>query len=47
VDGRTNDEIAAALSVCLITVKKHISNMLKKTGVKNRSQLIRRLLDLQ
>ncbi|GAA0499098.1 hypothetical protein GCM10008986_27790 [Salinibacillus aidingensis] len=45
VEGLTNGEIANRLSVSQITVKKHVSQLLKKMEVKNRAQLIRRLLD--
>ncbi|MRG84752.1 LuxR family transcriptional regulator [Salinibacillus xinjiangensis] len=45
MEGYTNDEIASTLSVSQITVKKHVSNLLKKMEVKNRALLIRRLLD--
>lgn len=45
MEGCTNDEIASKLSVSQITVKKHVSNLFKKAEVKNRAQLVRRLLD--
>lgn len=45
VEGLTNSEIANRLSVSQITVKKHVSQLLKKMEVKNRAHLIRRLLD--
>ncbi len=37
--GATNREIAAALHIEETTVKKHVSNMLKKTGLRNRVAL--------
>ena len=37
--GATNLEIARALSIEETTVKKHITNMLKKTGYRNRVEL--------
>ena len=37
--GATNLEIAQALSIEETTVKKHITNMLKKTGYRNRVEL--------
>ena len=36
---RTNEEIADALSISVFTVKRHIQNMLEKTGYKNRVDL--------
>ncbi len=45
MDGKTNPEIAATLFVSEITVKKHISSMLKKAGVKNRAQLVKKMMD--
>ncbi len=38
--GFTDKEIARALFVSLGTVKFHLTNIFKKTGVKNRAQLI-------
>ena len=35
----TNDEIAEKLNVSVSTVKRHIENMLQKTGFKNRIDL--------
>lgn len=40
VKGYTNLEIAASLYLSEVTVKKHMSNIFRKTGVKNRTQLI-------
>lgn len=37
--GATNREIADALHIEETTVKKHVSNMLKKTGLRNRVAL--------
>ena len=36
---RTNDEIAEILHISTFTVKRHIQNMLAKTGFKNRIDL--------
>ncbi len=38
--GFTDKEIARTLFVSLGTVKFHLTNIFKKTGVKNRTQLI-------
>lgn len=38
-DGMTNREIEDQLFISLATVKDHVHNILKKTGVKNRIQL--------
>ena len=35
----TNEEIAERLNVSVFTVKRHIQNMLQKTGYKNRLDL--------
>lgn len=40
-DGLTNREIAEKLSLSEQTVKSHINRIFKKTGAKNRNQLIR------
>ena len=37
--GLTNEEIAEKLSVTVFTIKRHIQNMLQKTGYKNRLDL--------
>ncbi|WP_049557090.1 response regulator [Nonomuraea sp. SBT364] len=37
--GRTNQEIAAALSISLSTVKGHVSTILTKLGVRNRVEI--------
>lgn len=41
IDGQTNGEIAKALYVSEITVKKHVSSIFVKLAVKNRNQLIK------
>ena len=38
--GRSNREIEMELFISLDTVKKHLYNIFKKTGVKNRVRLI-------
>jgi len=45
VDGATNSQIAAQLFVSEAAVKKHIQSMLGKAGVRNRTQLVTRLLE--
>ena len=40
LDGKTNAEIAATLFVTESTVKYHMRNALKKTGCKNRAELL-------
>lgn len=40
-EGRTNGEIAAALNVSESTVRFHVSNILKKTDMKNRNEVAR------
>ena len=40
LEGKTNVEIAAALSISENTVKFHIRNLLQKTGCRNRNELI-------
>ena len=42
-EGMSNKEIAHSLFISEETVKKHIQNMFRKTGVKNRSGLIHKL----
>jgi LuxR family maltose regulon positive regulatory protein len=44
-DGASNREIAAALTISLTTVKKHVSNLLGKLGVQSRTQAIARARD--
>lgn len=41
--GKSNKEIAAQLNVSEETVKKHIQNALRKTGAKNRTELLHKL----
>ncbi|MBW7473953.1 LuxR family transcriptional regulator [Paenibacillus oenotherae] len=43
--GLTNAEIAAALYVSEITVKKHMTSMLGKLNASNRTQLLKKLLE--
>ena len=43
--GRTNQEISELLFISLQTVKDHVSRIYKKTGVRNRVQLITLLRD--
>ena len=40
LDGKTNAEIAASLSISENTVKFHVRNLLQKTGCRNRNDLI-------
>lgn len=40
VNGKSNAEIAAEMIISLSTVKYHVSNILSKLGVKNRSEAI-------
>ncbi len=44
--GATNQEIAEQLSIALTTAKKHVSNIIGKLGVSNRSQVAARARDL-
>jgi LuxR family maltose regulon positive regulatory protein len=44
--GRTNREIADELSVAVTTAKKHISNLIGKLGVRNRTEAVARARDL-
>jgi LuxR family maltose regulon positive regulatory protein len=44
--GRTNKEIADDLSVAVTTAKKHISNLIGKLGVRNRTEAIARAREL-
>ncbi|WP_404452234.1 LuxR C-terminal-related transcriptional regulator [Virgibacillus necropolis] len=46
VDEKGNAAIAKELYIAEITVKKHISRILSKVGVKNRTQLIKRIMEL-
>ncbi|MDL4839517.1 LuxR C-terminal-related transcriptional regulator [Aquibacillus rhizosphaerae] len=46
LDECSNSQIAEQLFVAEITVKKHVGRILKKVDVKNRTQLIKRLIEL-
>ncbi|MFC5702400.1 LuxR C-terminal-related transcriptional regulator [Cohnella faecalis] len=46
LQGLTNNEIGKSLYLSEITIKKHVSNIFRKTGTKNRSQLIRSLMEI-
>jgi len=43
VRGVSNKEIARALGIEVVTVKKHVGNILRKLGVENRTQAAIRL----
>jgi LuxR family transcriptional regulator, maltose regulon positive regulatory protein len=45
--GRSNQQIATELVVVLDTVKKHVSRILDKLGVANRTQAVARARELQ
>jgi DNA-binding NarL/FixJ family response regulator len=45
LDEYSNENIAKKLALAEITVKKHVSKILKKTDVKNRAQLIKRVME--
>jgi DNA-binding CsgD family transcriptional regulator len=45
MQGWTNNEIAKKLFLSEITVKKHVSNILQKAGVKNRFQIIKLFME--
>ncbi|MEW9702018.1 response regulator transcription factor [Paenibacillus sp. SI8] len=45
VRGDTNSEIAAALFISDASVKKHVNAMLSKTGLRNRTQLTKTILE--
>jgi LuxR family transcriptional regulator, maltose regulon positive regulatory protein len=45
--GRSNQQIAEELVVALDTAKKHVSRILDKLGVANRTQAVARARDLQ
>jgi DNA-binding NarL/FixJ family response regulator len=44
ISGKTSEEIAKELFISKYTVDKHRSNMLKKTGTKNTTELLINLL---
>jgi LuxR family maltose regulon positive regulatory protein len=44
--GASNQEIAKFLSIALTTAKKHVSNIIRKLGVNNRTQAVSRGRDL-
>jgi len=43
--GKSNPEIAIILSMQLVTVKKHVQNILQKLGVENRTAALRAVAD--
>ena len=45
-EGATNREIAKMLFLSPKTVERHVSNVFKKVGVRNRAELASRLRDL-
>jgi len=44
--GATNGEIALTLALAVETIKRHVSNILSKLGVSNRTRAAARALDL-
>ena len=44
--GASNQEIAGSLSIALTTAKKHVSNILRKLGAANRTEVVARGRDL-
>jgi LuxR family maltose regulon positive regulatory protein len=44
--GRTNHEIADELSIAVTTTKKHLSNLIGKLGVRNRTEAVARAREL-
>ncbi|RCW74901.1 LuxR C-terminal-related transcriptional regulator [Saliterribacillus persicus] len=46
LDHQSNKEIANQLFVAEVTVKKHVTRIYKKTQVKNRSQLIKQIMEI-
>ena len=45
--GRSNRQIAAELYVSVRTVEAHLSHVYRKTGVRSRAQLTRRLMSAE
>ncbi len=45
IQGYSNANLAAELSLSEVTIKKHLSRIYEKTGVKNRTQLTRIMLE--
>jgi len=43
-EGKTNQEIASALFISLPTVKSHLAHMQRKTGARNRVEILRIIL---
>lgn len=41
---KSNEEISQELYISIVTVKKHISSILKKVNVKNRPQFIKKMI---
>jgi LuxR family maltose regulon positive regulatory protein len=46
-DGMTNQEIAAVLVIAVTTAKKHVSNIIGKLGVNNRTRAVSRARELE
>lgn len=47
VEGVSNKEIARALGIEVVTVKKHVGNILRKLGARNRTQAAVKLAGLR
>lgn len=45
-EGQTNAELAAALGICTGTVRKHVDNVFRKLGARNRAEATRKVLGL-